>query len=503
MNTLADLLAFQPGPLRQAVRAWEVLAEHLDRATGDLARASKIIREHWPSGSAGSAALIRAEALVRETNNAYNPARRIVAALEAFIAGMLTLRSAAARADGRLGPDARHLVLRAAELEAQCAQTVRQNLPDPRTGFVAAAVARITPADMTALAARAPSGVARWWFGLSPLQQDQALADFPDVIGRLDGVPAADRDRANRANLTMLTSQLEARASQLRAELDKLRSGSVGLGRSAAIEVAALAADLRVVEGSLEGLGQVRGQLGRLGSEGFLLRVEAAGDGLAVIAIGNPDAARHTAVWVPGVSTDLGDTAGNLDRVSNLQRAADQLTAAPNDVAGVMWLGYDAPELNGSAVFENRSADGGRQLDSFVDGLNAAHDSTASHVTAVAHSYGSVVVADAAINGNGLGAQDIVAVGSPGMKVDEAKDLHLDPRHVWVGAAKDDAVTWPLGLFGHGPDPTQRAFGANQFLVDTGGHSAYWTQGSVSLENQARIVVSDYRAVTLDHGRPP
>jgi pimeloyl-ACP methyl ester carboxylesterase len=169
-----------------------------------------------------------------------------------------------------------------------------------------------------------------------------------------------------------------------------------------------------------------------------------------------------------------------------------------------MWLGYDAPELD-SVVGSGRSEQGGPLLDRYVDGLRATHEPGASHVTVMGHSYGSTVVAEAALAGDGLAADDIVTAGSPGMHTDRAEDLQIDPRHVWAGSAEGDPVSGFGGsIWGvHDNEPSDEDFGANRYATDTHGHSAYWTPGSQSLDNQALIVVGDYELVTLEHGSAP
>ncbi|MDI6104146.1 alpha/beta hydrolase [Actinoplanes sp. NEAU-A12] len=100
------------------------------------------------------------------------------------------------------------------------------------------------------------------------------------------------------------------------------------------------------------------------------------------MAIGNPDTAAHTALLVPGVGTEL-------------------------------------------------------------DGLNTAHTAGGSHLTAMGHSYGSTVLGEAASNGDGLAVTDMVAVGSPGMRVDNAAEFNIPTDHMWAGAAADNYVARP------------------------------------------------------------
>jgi hypothetical protein len=118
------------------------------------------------------------------------------------------------------------------------------------------------------------------------------------------------------------------------------------------------------------------------------------------------------------------------------------------------------------------------------------------------------------------------------MHTDHARNLHIDPTHVWAGSADNDPVSqtsnvtkWtPLaggvafgpvagpvvgGLVGdayedgHNISPHTADFGANSYRVDTSGHSAYWDKGSESLRNQARILIGDYQRTTLNHGQAP
>ncbi|WP_231925098.1 alpha/beta hydrolase [Micromonospora purpureochromogenes] len=256
----------------------------------------------------------------------------------------------------------------------------------------------------------------------------------------------------------------------------------------------------------------------------YLLSVDQIGDGKAAVAIGNPDTAGHTAVLVPGVGTELHGIRGLINRASLLQDTAIQHDPTGPPVAVVAWLGYDTPSVDTDIVtapFGGKSEAGARALDGFVDGLRTAHDGSPSHLTVIGHSYGST--GEAASTGDGLAADDMIAVGSPGMRVDSASEFNVDPRHVWAGAASDDTLVarpeenarWLTGvpLVGgwlaegavgiHGPGPHNPEFGANVLAVDTSGHSGYWTPNSQVLASQAAVIVGDYDAVALEHGKAP
>ncbi|MFF0659236.1 alpha/beta hydrolase [Micromonospora tulbaghiae] len=258
----------------------------------------------------------------------------------------------------------------------------------------------------------------------------------------------------------------------------------------------------------------------------YLLSVDPTGDGTAAVAIGNPDTAGHTAVLVPGVGSELDGIRGLINRASLLQDTAVKLDPTGPPVAVVAWLGYDTPSVDADIVtapFGGKSEAGARALDGFVDGLRAAHDSSPSHLTVIGHSYGSTVLGEAASTGDGIAADDAIAVGSPGMRVENADDFNLDARHVWAGAASDDTFVarpeqnarWLTGVpivggwFAdgavgiHGPAPHNPEFGGNVLDVDTSGHSDYWRPNSQVLNSQAAVIIGDYDAVALEHGKAP
>jgi len=160
-------------------------------------------------------------------------------------------------------------------------------------------------------------------------------------------------------------------------------------------------------------------------------------------------------------------------------------------------------------------------LDSFADGLRATHVGDRSHNTVLGHSYGSLV-AGVTARDRGLDADELVLIGSPGVGVDRAAQLHGVPAgHVWAAAAANDPVqrfapgigqvavdalnnlrhpfsahygdATPDVFLWHGRNPAHEGFGAHIFAADpAGGHSGYW-QG-VALDAIARITLGAYPA---------
>ncbi|MFF1464522.1 alpha/beta hydrolase [Streptomyces sp. NPDC058330] len=308
-----------------------------------------------------------------------------------------------------------------------------------------------------------------WWAGLTQEQREEYLAVYPDVIGNLDGIPAAVRDAANRDNLQLLIGTLA--------------------GRDDADSVAKLAG-LREIDRQLEA-----------GTDPpmFLLGIGEEGNGRAIVSYGNPDTARNVAAYVPGLNTSLDKefAEGDLKRAWDTAKGAQKYD---HSSAAMVWLGYDAPQFpdgwsSADVMGDERAEVGGQAFSSFMEGLGVTNMNDDPHLTAIGHSYGSRTVGAAAQDRGGVpGVDEIVFVGSPGVGVDRADELGVGKGHVFVGAAQNDVVTkvpsrlqggltaaaGPVGYaigglldrdkddLWFGRDPASRAFGARRFHADDG-----------------------------------
>ncbi|MGC7093859.1 alpha/beta hydrolase [Amycolatopsis lurida] len=215
------------------------------------------------------------------------------------------------------------------------------------------------------------------------------------------------------------------------------------------------------LQGKLSGLNEIQARLDT--NPGlpedrryYLLGIDSTGDGKAIVATGNPDTAQNVATFVPGTGTDLATIGSTLDRSDVMHRAADKTGAGPNSV--ISWLGYDAPDSVHNAAMSGYAEDARKPLDSFQDGLRESHIGAPSRNTVIGHSYGSTAAGFAARDEQ-LAVDAFVAVGSPGVGVDDATGLHLPPEQVWAVAAANDPVA-DLQRFGNAP--TDPDFGANK-----------------------------------------
>ena len=236
------------------------------------------------------------------------------------------------------------------------------------------------------------------------------------------------------------------------------------------------------------------------------LAFDPRGSGRVVEVFGDLGAADRIAVLVPGVATRADNFTSGLgdvrDRAPAVQARAlyDAAHAqAPGQrLAVVAWLGYDAPQGVGrDAAREELARAGATSLERFAEDLVTLRPRAT--VTVIGHSYGSVVVG---LSAAALPAQvrDLVVVGSPGMGVSQAADLHTSAR-VWAGQSGLDWIDWVPSVrvwgAGHGTMPTAPGFGDRVF--GTGGvtdHDHYFAAGTQSQANIVEILLGRGTAVT-------
>jgi hypothetical protein len=517
--TYARLLVADPARWRATARGWRLLAQWTGQRAAELGPQAARLRAAW-SGAAAGAAAARLGTLCRALQRARLGWWEADQALSEFAAGLARARAlldAAVAGAGRAGLviDAEGVVRPGPVLPGTVAasQAVRDTAAAIGVALTVAARADADAANrLTAVAAAArtgadpappstmpacgapPTEVRRWWDGLTPAQRRWLVVAGPAAIGALDGVPAAYRDQANRLRL-----------DELRGAVERDLAGAVDTERGR----------LRRLRAGLDALAD------RLadddGARAYLLRLDPAGDGRAVVALGDPDRADNVLTHVPGMTSDLMSVGVELDRAGRIATRAEQL-APGESTSAVLWLDYDAPDFLGEAAGAGPAHDGATALHRFQDGLRVTHDGPPSHQTVVGHSYGSLVVGTAAARG-GLAADSIVFVGSPGVGVDSAADLHAPPGQVWASTSRSDPIGYaalaPGGAlvdavraavlpvigavtaFGlpeddlwHGHNPSDPGFGARVFATQTdAGHLGYWEPGRPALDNLARITL--------------
>ncbi|MFF0475129.1 alpha/beta hydrolase [Streptomyces sp. NPDC004284] len=361
---------------------------------------------------------------------------------------------------------------------------------------------------------KSPQENADWWNGLTQEQRDEYATLYPASVGALDGIPSAVRDDANRMVLAESKAQYQIDLKGIPAEpFPKMVFGGPRVGMVYSDEWIKWDKEYgdrkKHLDSSLQGMNAIEDRFANTGKDGlpeaYLLGFSPEGHGRAIVASGNPDTADHTAVYVPGTTSNLGNIGGNIDRMSSLWRESHAMSP-DSTISTVTWLGYDAPQdIVKDAPFSHYANDGAPAYNTFMEGLEVAQGGPdKSHTTAVGHSYGTTLIGSAARQGT-LHADDIVFAGSPGVQVGSAGELDVPKGHVWNEEADGDPVP-DIGRWGHGGSqwrlgggvfliPSDEVFGANQMTTDGHGHSDYWNDGSLSIRNQAAVVTGEYEQV--------
>jgi hypothetical protein len=414
-----------------------------------------------------------------------------------------------------------------------------------------------------------PEEINDWWNKFGDDDQELIANEFPELIGPLDGIPTEHRDISNRVllqnEIDSFPPNLDGQIADLEALLASMDEGTyTGPGE---IPYDGTTMDREALEEHLAGLYEQRDDYNALVAlqdriaephvfengesvDYFLLGIDSAEDGKAIVAVGNPDTADNVNVYVPGTGADLGSVGGGGEwghgDIGRAEKSVeDAMAVAPGEsTAAIMWLDYDAPDnvipfvdggAESQASSESYAQAAASDLSSFTDGLRATDQGGGANLTMTGHSYGSTTIGVAARD-EGLDVDNMIFVGSPGVGVESAEDLGIPPENVWASRNEEDVIEWaadeasngaaaaaatsgggPLiaaaagGLaywltpdedMIHGTDPYAEEFGGNTFTSDAtrdsamGNHSAYWDDGNASRKNMAYIITGETGRVT-------
>lgn len=393
----------------QAVSALSTLAREVDTALS----ASRDSLERL-TGQADSAQerAVEALALARDLEDglpgALGARGELYAVMSALMPGVAPPLSAAAVAAAETG--LAHAAAVAAAAAAAGDALAGLGVPDA-----------FAPADLADLGARMalagtvacpmvpsagePHEVALWWSALSARAQLALLRAEPAVVGGLDGVPAWARDRANRILLDRALRQGGTAGSAARAIARRM-----GIEEAAGRPVQLIGLDLEVEQ--------------------------------VVLVLGDLDTAGAVGVLVPGIFTspdDLPGLVGDARRVARAARAAEP----GSEVATVVWLGYASPDTAREILSRSAAEAGGPKLAAALEGMAAARVAAGlprPRTSVLAHSYGTVVVDEAADAPGRLAADAVVLLGSPGMEPEGAESL--EAAEVYDAGSLADVISY-------------------------------------------------------------
>lgn len=356
-----------------------------------------------------------------------------------------------------------------------------------------------------------PEQVDQWWEHLSESERQALIDEHPEWVGPVDGIPVESRDTANRTllddNIDSLDGQITAKEQALqgmdpeseeyekaKAELDDLKQDRT---------------DLANLQDKITNDDGTPASSSQTGQDYFLLGFDTEGSGKAIVSIGNPDTADNVNAYVPGTGSNLsGASAGLLNRADTMAFDAQRLGGG-DETATVLWMGYDAPDTLIEATDSKWAEEGADDLESFTQGIRATAEGEPSNFSLTGHSYGTTMVGTAAAQ-EGVEADNLILVASPGTSVDTASALGVDEERVWASTNDEDVIQYgPV----HGEAPVSEEFGGNTFTSDSPreasewwkfwegpmeNHSSYWDQddpstpanegNDISRDNQAYVV---------------
>lgn len=348
-----------------------------------------------------------------------------------------------------------------------------------------------------------PSQVNDWWTSLTDAQRQNIITKHPAWIGNLDGIPSNDRHKANVIWLPIMQAEIDKRVQNYKNKQDPWGDNTPEyealLQRQKDIHaLSAMFLDKRGKPKSLDNEGMPAPVNGRT-----LLVLDNSGDHFrAAVASGDVDHAAHVVVSTPGMDSTVdnglangnGDPAKYVNGTENIMKESGLgWSTAKNKgqetVAGVTWLGYDAPHAD-KVLSSGEAKEGGKYLADFYDGIQETHHGD-PHLVAAGHSYGSLATGYALRQSTA--PDDFSIMGSPGPSSVDASDFHMLPDHTFAAANNWDGVA-ASGYYGGNPttnpnsDFTALDTDANGPYKYTSGHSHYTDKDSTSLHNQGQIL---------------
>ncbi|MGO1051700.1 alpha/beta hydrolase [Crossiella sp. CA198] len=363
-----------------------------------------------------------------------------------------------------------------------------------------------------------PEATADWWKNLTDGQRDTIIAEHPELIGNRDGIPFADRDKANMNRLPEERARLRAERDELvrRYENDPDKPFLYWERQAEAEEHRK---QLAVLDAKLASLDVVEKVANKDGRSLLLLttdkeRVEAA------IGNGDVDNANQVAVFTPGLTTTVDGALNSYDTdlavlKERTEQVLDNNGRDKETVATVAYLGYQAPQITVDSLtdpaqtvaLDKAARAGADNLAGFLRGIDGARP-VDPQLTALGHSYGSTTTGLALLQGTGV---DRAAIwGSPGFGTTNPAELGLTPERILVLENPDDPVTYP-GVFGGDPGTGLPSISGDtgsapprypddQPLTAGSGHSGYSARGSTNVHNVAALIAGEQDDIIR---RPP
>ena len=225
----------------------------------------------------------------------------------------------------------RELLRRADDIDRDLADVLRKAAhgqigTDGATTVAAAAQAGQGHGALSALEPPANGTVAQnaaWWRSLSSKEKWLITEFRPEWVGNLDGIPAADRNQANRRRLLNEMSSLSSERSRLQAVLDNPNSNAADYQR-------AFTRSLEI-DKKFETLDTINKTLDRPDRQLLLLDVSGE-NARAAVASGNVDTAKNVVTFTGGFgSTVSGDLDEYDEKMNDVRQDSERMSERYGD----------------------------------------------------------------------------------------------------------------------------------------------------------------------------
>lgn len=337
-----------------------------------------------------------------------------------------------------------------------------------------------------------PSQNAAWWKSLPAERRRFLVEHCPDDIRHLDGLPAADRDKANR---NALYGYVDAYGTK--------RQGALADAKQAFDE--ANTADfvdrdkIRQTREALKDLEALNDQLQKNEhAPAYLLDFNYDTKHhrtTAIVASGNPDTASYVSTLVPGIGTNVREELGYYMGINDQLRAqAERAGADINKVATISYLGYVAPEGPGPKLYQaadiSYANEGAPKIARFMEGLRA-HGNANNHRfinTLLTHSYGSTTGGKAMTQVAKGVVDNFIMCGSPGSGVQSINQYNVPAGHVYESSVPEGDIVQDLGFDStFGRDPKKLA-GITHLSGDATDAKDYWRHNPVIVDERVKAL---------------
>ena len=337
-----------------------------------------------------------------------------------------------------------------------------------------------------------PSQNAAWWKSLPAERRRFLVEHCPDDIRHLDGLPAADRDKASR---NALYGYVDAYGTK--------RQGALAYAKQAFDE--ANTADfvdrdkIRQTREALKDLEALNDQLQKNEhAPAYLLDFNYDTKHhrtTAIVASGNPDTASYVSTLVPGIGTNVREELGYYMGINDQLRAqAERAGADINKVATISYLGYVAPEGPGPKLYQaadiSYANEGAPKIARFMEGLRA-HGNANNHRfinTLLTHSYGSTTGGKAMTQVAKGVVDNFIMCGSPGSGVQSINQYNVPAGHVYESSVPEGDIVQDLGFDStFGRDPKKLA-GITHLSGDATDAKDYWRHNPVIVDERVKAL---------------